>query len=277
MGVAEQGDRALVFDGIGVGAGHQLVEQRQRVARRSAAGAHDERQHAGRDLHTLEVAHFLHVFEHLGRRHEPERVVVGARADGADDLLGLGRREDELDVFRRLFDDLQQGIEPLRRDHVRLVEDEDLVAVAGRREDRPLTDVPGIVDAVVAGRVDLDHVERSAAVAGEFHAARADAAGRVGGALRAVQATGEDARGCRLAAAAWAAEQVRVVDAVRAQRSHQGIGHLGLADHLGKGLWPVAAIQGGNHVSIVVGAADSEPRSAVRDQLALAAPQGRAR
>ena len=260
VGVAEQRDGALVFHGVPVGAGHQLVEQGQGVTGRSAAGAHDERQHPGRDRHGLALTEGLHVFEHRPGRHQPERVVVRARTDGADHLFGLRRREDELDVLRRLFDDLEQRVEALRRDHVRLVEDEDLVAVAGRREDGALTDVPGVVDAVVAGRVDLDHVERAAAVAGQLDAARADAARGVGRALGAVQAAGEDAGGRRLAAAAGAAEQVGVIHPIRAQRSHQGFGHLGLADHLGKGLWPVAAIQGGNHGSIVVGATDSPPR-----------------
>ena len=48
--VAEQRHRALVVDRGALGPGDELVEQRQRVARRAAAGAHDERQHAGLDL-----------------------------------------------------------------------------------------------------------------------------------------------------------------------------------------------------------------------------------
>ena len=49
----------------------------------------------------------LDVGAELERRHEPEGVVVGAGADRADDLLGLGRREDELHVLGRLLDDSQ--------------------------------------------------------------------------------------------------------------------------------------------------------------------------
>ena len=245
--VAEQRHGAVVFDGVPVGSGHQLIEQRQGVARRPAAGPHHERQHARRDGHLLGVAHLLHVFEHRPGRHEPERVVMRARTDGADHLFGLGCRKDELDVLGRLFDDLQQRVEALRRDHVRLVQDEDLVSVAGGSEDRALTDVPGIVDPVVAGRVDLDHVEGSAAVAGQLHTARADPAWRVGGTLGAVQAARENTGGCRLAATSGPAEQIGVIHPVRAQGRHQRIGHLRLTDHFGKSLGPVAAIQGGNH------------------------------
>ena len=48
------------------------------------------------------------------RREQPERVVVGARPDGRDHLVGLGRGEDEPQVRRRLLDQLEQGVEALR-------------------------------------------------------------------------------------------------------------------------------------------------------------------
>ena len=210
----------------------------------------------------LAVAELLHVLEHLRGRHEPERVVVRARPDGRDDLLGLGRREDELHVLRGLLDDLEEGVEPARRDHVRLVDDEDLVAVAGRREDGPLAQIAGVVDAAVTGRVDLHHIQRPAAVAGELDARRADTARGVGRTLGAVQAAGQDAGAGRLAAAARAAEEIGVVDAVGAQRRAQRVGHLRLADQLGERLGPVAAVEGGDHSIRVVVAADPRLGSA---------------
>lgn len=183
--------------------------------------------------------------------------MVRARPDGAEHLVGLGRREDELDVLGRLFDELQQGVEPLRRDHVGLVEDEDLEAIARRGEHGALAQVARVVDAVVARRVDLDDVERPAPAPSELDAAGADAARDIRRALCAVQATCEDACRRRLAAAARAAEQVGVIDTIGAERRHERLRHLGLADHLGERLWPVAAIQGGDHASIVVAASDT--------------------
>ncbi len=215
------------------------------------------------------LAELLHVLEHLGRGDEPERIVVGARPDGADDLLGLGRREDELDVLGRLFDDLEQRVEALRRHHVRLVEDEDLVAVAGRGEHGALAQVAGVVDAVVAGRVDLDDVERSAAVAPQLDAARADTARDVGRALGAVQAAREDAGGGRLAAAARTAEEVGVIDPVGAQRGAERIGHLSLSDELAERLGTIAAIEGGDHPTRVPTASDV---AAAGNRLARAPP-----
>ena len=264
MGVAEQGDRALVVDGGALGAGDELVEQRERVSRRAPARADDERQHAGCDLDALLGAELLHVLEHRPGRHEPERVVVRARADGAEHLVGLGRREDELDVLGRLLDELEQRVEALRRHHVRLVEDEDLVAVACGGEHGALAQVAGVVDAVVARGVDLDDVERAAAAARELDAAGTHAARGVGGPLGAVEAPGEDAGRGGLAAAAWAAEQVGVIHPIGAERGHERLGHLRLSDHLGERLRPVAAIQGGDHASIVVAACDTASGSGRR-------------
>ncbi|KJL26900.1 hypothetical protein RL72_00808 [Microbacterium azadirachtae] len=253
MRVPEQRDGALVGHFHGprgirrVGAGDELVEEGEGVSRGSAAGAHDERQHALRDRHAFLCAELLDVLEHRRGRHQPERVVMGAGADRAQHLLGLRRGEDELDVRRRLFDELEQGVEALRRDHVRLVEDEDLEPVAAGREGGALAQVAGVVDAVVAGGVDLDDVEGSAAVAGELDAARADAAGGVGRPLGAVEAARQDARGRRLAAPARPREQIGVAHAVAAQRGHERIGHLRLPDHLPEVLGPVAAVQGCAH------------------------------
>ena len=173
--------------------------------------------------------------------------MVGARPDRADDLLGLGCCEDELDVLRRLLNDLEQRVESLWRHHVRLVEDEDLVAIACGRVDGPLSEVARIIHTVVGGGIDFDDIQRSPAVSREFDAARTLAAGCVGGAFRAVQAAGEDAGRRGLAASARPAEEVGVVHAVGAKRGSQRIGHLRLADQLGERLRTIPAIQGCGH------------------------------
>ena len=227
--------------------GHQLVEQRQRVAHRAPTRANDETEHARRDGDVFRIAELLHVFEHLRGRHEPERIVVRARPNGTDDLFGFGRGEDELDVLGRLFDDLQQRIEALRRHHVRLVEDEDLVAIPGWREDCAFTDVTGVIHTVVTRRVDLDYIQRAAAITAELDAAWTHAARRIRRTLCAVEAPGEDARRGGLAAAAGSAEEVRVVDPVGAEGRAQRIGHLRLADQFGEGLRAIPAVQGCGH------------------------------
>ncbi len=252
----EQARGALRRDQCGLGPRDELIEDRERVAHGAAARADDERKHAGLDLHPLAVAERLHVVDERAGRDEAERIVMSARADRADDLLGLGRREDELHVRRRFFDDLEERVEAAGRHHVRLVDDEDLEAIAGRGEDRALAQVSGVVDAAVARRVDLDDVERSAPVSAQLDAALAHAARRIGRPLGAVQAPGENTRRGRLAAPARPAEQVRVPDATGAQGRHQRFGDLRLPDHLGEGFWPVSAIECGNHDTMLPAASD---------------------
>nr|KEP22612.1 hypothetical protein DA06_18920 [Georgenia sp. SUBG003] len=98
VGVAQQRDRALVVQTGVLRAGDELVEHGQGVADRAAARPHHHREHPTTDLDALGGAQLLEVGQQLLRRHEPERVVVRARPDRADDLLRLRRREDEFDV-----------------------------------------------------------------------------------------------------------------------------------------------------------------------------------
>ena len=245
--VAEQRDGRLVGDLPVDRAGHQLVEHRQGVSHRAAARAHDEGQDALAHADVLLGAQGRQVRAEDVRRHQAERVVVGARADRSDDALGFRRRENELDVLGRLLDELEQRIEALVRDHVGLVDDEDLVSVAHRRKGGALAQVAGIVNAAVRGRVDLDDVERAGAAGGQLAARFALAARGVRGALRAVQAAREDARRGGLAASARPGEQVRVRHAIRAQRRLERLRHVFLADHLVKGVGAIPAIQSCGH------------------------------
>jgi hypothetical protein len=170
--------------------------------------------------------------------------VVGARADGRDDLLGLGGGEDELEVLGRLLDQLQQGVEALRADHVRLVDDVDLVAAVHRREERSLAQVTGVVDTAVAGRVDLDDVNGPRPTAREVATRLALAARVRDRRLLTVERASEDAGAGGLATATRSGEEIGVIDPVVGQRLAQRTGDVVLTDHLSKGLRPIAAVEG---------------------------------
>src|SRR5262249_31766402 len=120
--------------------------------------------------------------------------------------------------------------------------------------------VAGVVDAAVTSRVDLDDVEAARAAAGQVEARGADAAGDRGRALLAVQAARQDARARRLAAAAWAGEEVGVVDPVLGQGPRRRAGDVLLADHLGEGLGTVAAVQRG-HIRTLALPGDASARA----------------
>src|SRR5690625_7502003 len=106
--------------------------------------------------------------------------MVGTRTDRADDLFGFGRREHELHVRGWFFDQFEQYVEALRGDHVGFVQNENLVAVAGRSEKGAFPQLTGIIDTVVARRVDLDHIEGTGTVARKFEARVTPPARRIG-------------------------------------------------------------------------------------------------
>ena len=60
------------------------------------------------------------------------------------------------------------ALKPCVRHHVRLVDDVDLVARHGRRVEGLVTQFAGVVDAAVAGGVDLDDVDAARTTAGKI-------------------------------------------------------------------------------------------------------------
>ena len=159
VGVAEQRDRAGVRDALLAGAGEELVEDRLGVTRGPRAGAYDQGDRGRLVRDALFLEDVLEELAQRAGRNEAERVVVRTGPDGPDDLLRLGRREDELQVRRRLFDELQQRVEALTGDHVGFVDDVNLEAGGHRGEEGALTKVTRVVDATVRRGVDLDDVD----------------------------------------------------------------------------------------------------------------------
>jgi len=112
---------------------------------------------------------------HLVLGEAAEHVLLAAAEHRHRHLLGIGRAEDEDHVLGRLLQGFEEGIEGVRREHVRLVDDVDLAAAEGGRQVHLLAQVPDLVDASVGGGVDLDQVERRAR--GHLDAGVAQAAG----------------------------------------------------------------------------------------------------
>ena len=70
----------------------------------------------------------------------------------------LGCRKNEDDVCRRLFQGLEKSIEGSRREHVYLIDDEDLVASYLWRNSRLFHQRLDVLDRVVAGSVQFEDV-----------------------------------------------------------------------------------------------------------------------
>ncbi|CAM4311878.1 hypothetical protein MYSE111917_21350 [Mycobacterium senriense] len=227
-----------------LGAGDQLVQHRQGVAGRAAAGADHQRVDGVVDGDALLLADPPDQRPHGLRRQQPERVVMRARPDRRQHLLRFGGRKDEDEVFGGLLDDLQQRVETRRRHHVRLVDDEHAVARLGGGVERAVAQLAGVVHTAVAGGVELDHVDAARRVGCQGLARVADPARGGRRALSAVQRAGQDARRGGLSAAPGPGEQVGVVDPPRFQGNGQRFGDVLLPHYFGEGCRAVFAVEG---------------------------------
>ena len=134
---------------------------------------------------------------------------------------------------RWFFQGLEQRIEGMRRQHVHLIDEVDLVAAPGRRVLHVVEQLAGIFHLGTAGRIHFDQVHEAAFA--DFHTGGADPTGTGTDTLFAIQATGQDARDGGLAHPAGAGEQIGMVQAILIQRMHQGPGDVLLPHQLIKG------------------------------------------
>ena len=143
-----------------------------------------------------------------------------ARNDGRENLIALGRRENETHIRWRLFQGLQKRIPRRVRQHMTFVNDEDFVLGSGRLILHRVHYRLNILHLVVGGRIKLNDIQRPPF--GNFHAIRALAAGfrllRAG----AVQGFCENARERRLTNAARTYEKIGVRHTIRRDGVAQG-------------------------------------------------------
>ena len=162
------------------------------------------------------------------RRHLLEVELQAAGEHRHRDLLGVGRRKNELDVFGRLLEGLQHRVERRRGEHVDFVDDVYLESPAARCVHRVLQELAHLVDLGVGCGIDFYQVDEAARV--DFHAGRTLPAGTGADARLAIEAFREDPGEGRLAHAAGPGEQVRVVQALLIQRVAQRPDHVLLPD-----------------------------------------------
>ena len=140
--------------------GGDLLEQAQGIARRSPGLAGDQPRSRGLEPVPLLAGHRRQVFGQDFGADCVEVEPLRPATDGVEQLVRLGGGEDEVDMARRLFQRLEQGVSRRLGEHVGLVEDE--------HPARPLAHCDGgdahpyvadVVHRVVRGGVEFDHVE----------------------------------------------------------------------------------------------------------------------
>ena len=149
-----------------------------------------------------------------------ELQALTAGGDSRQDFVRLGRRQDELNPGRRLFERLEERVEGVLRELVNFVDDEDFERAVARGVLAFVTDLLGVVDGAIGSSVDLDHVEAVTLL--DCQADRILEGEVRLGAAGAVQGLGQDAGGRRLAGATRTDEQIGMGHALRLERIAEG-------------------------------------------------------
>jgi len=232
---------------------NQLVERRFRVPHRALSPARNRVERGRRNLDFLQIGDVREVLGNQRRRNPPQVEPLTARQDGGQHLLRVGRGEHELHMRRRFFEGLEQRVESPRGQHVNFVYDVNLEAGAGRRILARLAQLANLLDAVVAGAVNLEDVQRTPF--GDFPAARVVFRKLHPGPALAIKALGENAGDGRFAGPARPAEQVGMGNALLLQGARQRLRDVLLPHHIPE---PLRAILASNdlitHVSAAFGA-----------------------
>ena len=182
--------------------------------------------------------------QHRLRRHRAQRKLQATRQHRHRYLLRIGRCQDEFQIFGRLFQRLEHGIESRVRQHVHFVDHEDLEAPLHGLVNGLLQQALNFIDAPVGGGIELGVIDKTPRINGAAHLAHA---ARLGGdaalpvCAHAIERFGQNARHRGFAHAARAGEEIGMVQPLLRERIRQSLHHMLLAHHLGEALGAVFA------------------------------------
>ncbi len=229
--------------------GDRLIEQRERISNRALGRPRDHGQRIGLDFHALFLADLAQMFGQQSGVDAAQIEALTARAHRHRHFLDFGRREDEFHMLGRLFERLEQAVEGRLGQHVHFVDDVDLRARHHRTIAGVVDDLTNVVDAGVGSRVHLQHVDMARVDDGlamnpeRAHVDRrlVDGGMAVSGRQLVIESAGENARGCRLADAAHAGQQIGLMDAAEVEGVLERAHHRLLADEVREGRGAVFA------------------------------------
>ena len=207
----------------------QALEQTKCVAQAAGGMTGDQPKCIGLNQDPLERRDGLQPANDVVEADAPEVEPLAAGDDRRKEFFRVGRGEDKASMGWRLFQRLEEGICRGAGDLVRFVDDIDLGAKLRGCVPDALPKIPNVVDAAVAGGVDLDDVRRGAGIDG--HAVLACVAGaQAGVVLETIDRFGEHPSRRRLPGAARAAEKVGVSDSIEPNGVLQGADDVLLTD-----------------------------------------------
>ncbi|ERJ41197.1 hypothetical protein L810_0018 [Burkholderia sp. AU4i] len=208
--------------------GDRLVGEGQRVTHAALRGTREQAQRLRLERDALFAENPFEMRHDMPGRHLLQVELQAARQHGDGNFLRIGRRKDELDVRRRLFERLQHRVERVIRQHVHFVDHVDLEARIDGRVHGAFEQRGHFIDAAVARGIHLDVIDETPFVdlaTGATHAAR----------LRrdagfTVECLGEDPRQRRLADTAGSGKQIGVMETPAVERVRERPDDVLLAD-----------------------------------------------
>ena len=138
-----------------------LVEDGERIAHTAVGLLCDNSQSLFFILDAFLLSDGLQMVDRVADGHPFEIVDLTAAEDGRQDLMLLGRSEDEDDVCGWLLQRFQKGVESGCGKHVHLVDDEDLVSADLRRDTCLFHQRLDVFHTVVGGRIEFEDVQRT--------------------------------------------------------------------------------------------------------------------
>ncbi len=218
----------LIVAGLVSREGSHLVDRGEGVPHPSGGIAGDGFQRFPGNTDAFAFRDLCQVIGHGAHRHPWKVVALAAGKNGLGNLVGIGGGQDEFHVGWRLFQSLQQGVEGLHGEHMRLIDDVGLVLAVDGDVAGVLAELADVVDSPVGSGVDLVHIRGG--VAGDFQAVDALVAGFPVAGLEAVDGLGENAGCAGLAHAPCAGEEVGMGGAFRLHGILQRLGNRFLPD-----------------------------------------------
>ncbi len=141
------------------GGGDGLIHDRQSIAHGAVAGFREEGECGAVGGDVFGGGDGAELADDVVELDGVKAEVLAARANGLRDVLGLRRGHHEDDVLGRLFEGFEKCVEGGVGDLVRLVEDVDLVLVAGGAIAGGVAELADLVDAAIGGSVNFDYVD----------------------------------------------------------------------------------------------------------------------
>ena len=213
-----------------------LIQQAKAIPHAAVRSSGQRPQAVGFRLEFFFAVNFLQLLVNLRHCQSLQVELQATRQHRHRQLLGIGGRQQELDMRGRFLQRLEQRVEGVIRQHVHLVDEVDLESPLRRRVLGVFHQFPGIVHPGARRRVHFDEIHEAAVV--DCRTRIASAAGLGNDAFRAIQRLGEYSSQRGLADTACTCEQVGMVEALRRERVHQRLDDVLLANHFRKASRP---------------------------------------